>query len=537
MKKIISLCLVAVMLLSAMIVGVAADDPAVSVWDGTSASTSLSGTGTEDDPWLIQSAADLKYFADTVNANYNSTGGKTYAGEFVKVTVDIDLGGHKWTPIGYREKAVFQGTFDGDGHTVSGLSNNGPGTPGGGGISYRNGFFGGLGTVKSHQNTPAAATGDTTVKNLTLKGEMVFAATGHAVNNGVPFVAAALVGHINQDNYTGTTKVYITNVTVDVDVTAYGFGSGAIFGNVAGLANGAVFTNVVNNGDLTVNADKSAYTPTGAFAGRAESCTFVNCVNNGNVSYTTSKNDNQVRVGGFVGQMYKKQLNQYLTFEYCVNNGNVTAERTTAESGDGGKDKNNIMLVGGLLGGVYYNISTLSTWTDGTTPWRNYMVTMTNCANTGTITSRHTVASVTGQTSTGGFIGSNHLGTDGANNNGGGFKLIGCANTGTIVGHDEGRACDLIGCVYTNKVGNFEIEVKNCVTSGAYTSTVCALKDWKEAYKGTETNATKAAKRVRAIVSGNANTGDNTTLVVAMVAVLALGTAFVVSKKVAVRAR
>lgn len=533
MKKIISLCLVAVMLLSAMIVGVAAE-PTVSVWNGTDVSTTLSGAGTEEDPWLIQSAADLKYFADSVNANHNSTGGKTYAGEFVKLTVDVDLAGHKWTPIGWREKAVFQGTFDGDGHTISGFSNwenptfSDANPASGDGVYYRNGFFGGLGTVKSHQNTPAAATTDTTIKNFTLKGSVnYYTETAHSVANGAAFVSAALVGHINQDNYTGTTKVYVTNITVDVDVKATGFGSGAIMGGAVGLANGAVFTNVVNNGDLTVNANKSAYTPTGALVGRAEGCTFTNCVNNGNVSYTTAKNDNQVRVGGLVGQMYKKQLDHYLTFENCVNNGNVTAESTHGEAG--------IVVAGGILGAVYYNTST-STWTDGTTQWRDYKVTLTNCANTGTITTK-VPASVTGKTSTGGLVGSTYMGANGAANNGGGFTLTGCANTGKIVGADEGRACDLIGCVYTDKAANYNIVVKNCVASEAITSSICNIKDWKTAYKGTTADAKAAAKRVRAIVSGNTNTGDNTTLVVAMVAVLALGTAFVVSKKVAVRAR
>ena len=80
MKKIISLCLVAVMLLSAMIVGVAAE-PTVSVWNGTDVSTTLSGSGTEEDPYLIQSAADLKYLEATVNKD-----AKTAMGEYSRTS-------------------------------------------------------------------------------------------------------------------------------------------------------------------------------------------------------------------------------------------------------------------------------------------------------------------------------------------------------------------------------------------------------------------------------------------------------------------
>lgn len=86
------------------------------------ASTQLSGSGTEEDPYVISSAAQLQAFAALVDA------GNTYAGQYVALGADIDLSGvDNWNPIGAEAKSdtcldkLFAGTFDGRGHTVSGL--------------------------------------------------------------------------------------------------------------------------------------------------------------------------------------------------------------------------------------------------------------------------------------------------------------------------------------------------------------------------------------------------------------------------------
>ena len=51
------------------------------------------GSGTEDSPYLLSSAADLQQLAADVNA------GNAYTGEFFQITNDITLTG-EWTPIG-----------------------------------------------------------------------------------------------------------------------------------------------------------------------------------------------------------------------------------------------------------------------------------------------------------------------------------------------------------------------------------------------------------------------------------------------------
>lgn len=80
-------------------------------------SEGLSGEGTEESPYLVGSAADLKTMGGMVNSGEASDA-------HYKLTSDIDLGGEEWTPIGYYNnideyKVSFRGVFDGDGHTVS----------------------------------------------------------------------------------------------------------------------------------------------------------------------------------------------------------------------------------------------------------------------------------------------------------------------------------------------------------------------------------------------------------------------------------
>lgn len=82
------------------------------------------GKGTKDDPWLISNDLELAKLAHDV------TSGKTkamFAGEYFKLTKDINLNQGKWMPIGTWKcnkkdnDRYFAGKFDGDGHTISNM--------------------------------------------------------------------------------------------------------------------------------------------------------------------------------------------------------------------------------------------------------------------------------------------------------------------------------------------------------------------------------------------------------------------------------
>lgn len=84
-------------------------------WDGASiAAVEPNAEGIYE----ISTGAQLAWLAQQVN-NKN-----VFSGETVMLTADIDLGEQEWTPIGVnfrRNGKSFQGTFDGNGHIVTGL--------------------------------------------------------------------------------------------------------------------------------------------------------------------------------------------------------------------------------------------------------------------------------------------------------------------------------------------------------------------------------------------------------------------------------
>ena len=109
-KRMVSLLLVLVMLLGLL--------PTAAL------AAPASGSGTEADPYLIETAQDLADFRDEVNDSAKKSTSKLCA----KLTANIDLstlGDGDWTPIGYytsySDCVYYGGTFDGGGFTISGL--------------------------------------------------------------------------------------------------------------------------------------------------------------------------------------------------------------------------------------------------------------------------------------------------------------------------------------------------------------------------------------------------------------------------------
>lgn len=79
------------------------------------AAAPFSGSGTAEDPYLIENAADLREMSDLVNAD------PEYGNSSFEMTADIDLEGAAFMPIGTNDHK-FSGTFDGNGYAVSNLN-------------------------------------------------------------------------------------------------------------------------------------------------------------------------------------------------------------------------------------------------------------------------------------------------------------------------------------------------------------------------------------------------------------------------------
>ncbi len=127
---------------------------AQTIWDGTT-DTRLVGEGTKENPYTIGTAEQLAGLAKRVNA------GNTYKGIYFELTSDIILNDttrwdkwdskapqNSWTPIGYNNENLFEGFFNGKGHTISGMYVNQP-------DSNNVGLFGRLGGYISHLNLAA----------------------------------------------------------------------------------------------------------------------------------------------------------------------------------------------------------------------------------------------------------------------------------------------------------------------------------------------------------------------------------------------
>lgn len=88
--------------------------PSTAVACSTS-STTLSGTGTSGDPYLIQNKDDLVFLSFT-DSYWNTN-------KYFKQTANIDLAGCEWTPIGSSAPSAknFKGSYDGNFKTISNL--------------------------------------------------------------------------------------------------------------------------------------------------------------------------------------------------------------------------------------------------------------------------------------------------------------------------------------------------------------------------------------------------------------------------------
>ncbi len=81
----------------------------------------VSGAGTEASPYLIYSAAQLRAIRTIINKGYNSI---RYSHYRLESDIDLDCNENKqWAYIGSQSSTAysFQGVFDGNGHTISGL--------------------------------------------------------------------------------------------------------------------------------------------------------------------------------------------------------------------------------------------------------------------------------------------------------------------------------------------------------------------------------------------------------------------------------
>lgn len=173
--------------------------PEVDIWDGTSDITWYNDSDTE---FTITTAEQLAGFAELVDS------GNSFEGTTIKLGQNLDLTNEKcFDPIGsYRTDTAFKGTFDGQEHTISNMSQNT--------WALNNGYYYddlGLGLFGYIE--------DATIKNLTMDKASI---SGESAICGT--VAAAAYGDCTFEN------IKVTNS----EVADYQYYSGGIVGWASG---------------------------------------------------------------------------------------------------------------------------------------------------------------------------------------------------------------------------------------------------------------------------------------------------------------
>lgn len=251
---------------------------------GGTFNTPITGSGTESDPYQISTAEQLKLFRDIVNG----AGGQTQnRGAYAVLTANIDLNNEPWTPIGnYTEgnQIYYEGTFDGGGHTISGLNVTGEFV-----------YAGLFGTVK-----------DGTIKSLTVAGKVSPSNSQCIVGGIVGYASNAVIKNCsNHCSVTGRTTSIIGGIAgfnssgAIIDCYNVGTISGINYaeaiGGIVGSNSGTI-SNCYNVG--TVSNDTSVGEIAGHNNGTVENCYYLAGTNlnavgqnnsNGNITKTESK--------------------------------------------------------------------------------------------------------------------------------------------------------------------------------------------------------------------------------------------------------
>ncbi len=330
MKMRLALLALAALVWIAVPVSARAEGETVDTWDGkTIAGGFAAGDGTQDDPFQIETAAQLAHFAKTVNE------GEAYLYKYIVLTADIDLANKEWTPIGNHSNP-FKGNFNGDNHTVTGMQISGE--------LDRVGLFG---ECTKHNVNSA-------IKNITVKDSVIC---------GINFVGA-IVGYAEEINIENCRSIGNTiNGKTDVGgicgkIGGYSVGkvsqcynSSKVTGRgrVGGIAwMGGIAENCLNTGEIMII--NKAYQSAGGgifgiFDDTTASASITACVNLGKVSGGES-------FGGIVGSTDSKSTGHISNCYYNM------------DAITGGFDAGTALTAGQLCGALPKGLDSAS-WKEG----------------------------------------------------------------------------------------------------------------------------------------------------------------------------
>ena len=232
--------------------------------------------------YTVYNADGLMNVAELVN------GGKTD----INITLDknIDLTGKNWTPIGTDYDNSYKGTFDGGGHTITGLT-----------FTTNDEYAGLFGWLNRAG----------TVKNVVMEGVQI---TSNQIYGGsIGGVVGYSWGTIENCSVSGSVSATVSVggvVGVQRDGSITGCSSSATVkgtlyvGGVAGWTNfGATLTACYATGNVIIEIAPTQNISGGGLVGFNDGISLLSCYATGNVT-STGSSTGYVHIGGFLGDNY-----------------------------------------------------------------------------------------------------------------------------------------------------------------------------------------------------------------------------------------
>ena len=237
-----------------------------------------------DGSYMVYNAKGLMNIAKLVN------GGKTDIN--ITLTADIDLTGKNWTPIGTDYDNAYTGTFDGGGHTITGLT-----------ITTNDqyaGLFGYLGNFGKFG----------TVKNVVMEGIQITCNHRLGYAGGVAGFSGGTIENCSVSGSVSGT-VYVGGVVgVQIGGSITGCSSSATVkgtlnvGGVAGQTNSsATLTACYATGNVTLEIAPKKNIAGGSLVGMNAGSSLLACYATGNVT-STGSSTGYMHIGGFLGNNY-----------------------------------------------------------------------------------------------------------------------------------------------------------------------------------------------------------------------------------------
>lgn len=246
------------------------------------AAKDLGYTIESDGSYTVTSADGLMNIAELVN------GGKSDIN--ITLTADIDLTGKDWTPIGTDYDNSYKGTFDGGGHTITGLT-----------FTTNDEFAGLFGWLNRAG----------TVKNVVMEGVQI---TSNQIYGGsIGGVVGYSWGTIENCSVSGSVSgtVYVGGVVgAQIGGSITGCSSSATVkgtvdvGGVAGQTNSsATLTACYATGNVIIEMDPKKNIAGGGLVGMNAGSSLLACYATGNVT-STGSSTGYMHIGGFLGNNY-----------------------------------------------------------------------------------------------------------------------------------------------------------------------------------------------------------------------------------------